>query len=118
MRRPSFDDWWPLDADHIRTRYLQQKAARLAGGKVNDHPRVIWRDHLSTSTCQVMSVWGDSGLYRVWLRTTVDPWQAACSRGGVHDAQRDGEACSHGVAAAVHWLRMHPHLAEEVRADV
>ena len=113
MNRPSFDDWFPLDETAVRTRYLRDKAARLAGGRLNDHPRVIWREHLSTSITQTFSVWGDSGVYRVWLRTTVDPWQVACSRGGVHDSQRDGQACSHGVAAAVHWLRMHPHLAEE-----
>lgn len=104
MTRPPFDAWYPLDADTIRTRYLKVKAARLAGGRVNDHPRVIWREHLSTATTQVFTVWGDSGqTYRVWLRTRTSPWQAACSRGGVHDLQRDGAACSHGLAAAVAW---------------
>jgi hypothetical protein len=103
MTQPSLGDFFPLDADTIRTAYLKAKAARLAGGTVNDHRRVIHREHLSTATTQVFTVWGDSSTYRVWLRAGTDPWTAACSRGGVHDHQPEGEACSHGLAAAVAW---------------
>ena len=104
MTQPHLGDFFPLDDETVRTRYLKRKAARLAGGQVNDHRRVIHRDHLSTSTTQVFSVWGDSGVYTVWLRPGTSPWTAACSRGGVHDHQREGAACSHGLAAAVAWL--------------
>lgn len=101
MRRPLLGDYFDLSADTIRTAYLKAKAARLVGREVHGHRAVIYRDHLSTATTKVYSVWGDSGLYTVWLRPGTSPWAAACSRGGVHDNQREGEACSHGLAAAV-----------------
>ena len=105
MTQPHLGDFFPLDDETVRTRYLKHKAARLAGGQLNDHPRVIWREHLSTRATQVFSVWGDSGaIYTVWLRPTTRPWTAACSRGGIHDNQPDGAACSHGLAAAAFWL--------------
>jgi hypothetical protein len=99
---PNPADFFPLDAEAVHTRYLKRKAARLASEQVNDHRRVIYRDHLSSATTKVFSVWGDSGVYRVWLKPAT--WQAACSRGGIHDHQREGQACSHGLAAAVAWL--------------
>jgi hypothetical protein len=109
MTQPSLGDWFPLDADTIRTAYIKSKAARLLNetwvtGPGIGHRRVIYRDHLSTATTKRYSVWGDSGrIYTVWLRTDTTPWTAACSRGGIHDHQAEGEACSHGLAAAVAW---------------
>lgn len=97
-RQPSLGDFFPLDADTIRTEYIKAKAARLAG----EPKRVIPLSHKSTLTTLHFLVFGDSGTtYRVWLRTGTSPWTAACSRGGVHDHQPEGEACSHGLAAAV-----------------
>ena len=103
MTQPSLGDYFPLDADTIRTAYLKAKAARLVGREVHGHRAVIYREHLSSATTKVYSVWGDSGLYTVWLRPGASPWTVACSRGGVHDNQREGAACSHGLAAAVAW---------------
>ena len=101
MTQPSVDQWYALDADTIRTAYLKAKAARLVGAPDD---RVTHLASLSTSITQTFLVRGDSGRrYRVWLRTTTTPWMAACSRGGIHDFQRDGQACSHGLAAAVAW---------------
>lgn len=104
MTQPSLGDFFPLDADTIRTAYLKAKAAWLLNSGMVDlgHHRVIHRPHLSSATTQVFTVWGASGSnYRVWLRPNTSPWTAACSRGGVHDMQKEGTACSHGLAAAV-----------------
>lgn len=115
--RPSLADYFPLDDEHVRTEYLKRKAARLAAEPVNDHRRVIYREHLSSAVVKVFSVWGDSGQapYTVCVLPHTDPWMAACSRGGVHDNQPPG-ACSHGVAAAAVWkLLTDP---QEATADV
>jgi hypothetical protein len=104
MSQPSLGDYFPLDADTIRTAYLKAKAARLNVDQTLGHPRVLYREHLSTPATKHFNVWGDSGaIYHVWLRPGTSPWTAACSRGGIHDHQREGEACSHGLAAAVAW---------------
>jgi len=97
VTQPSLGDYFPLDADTIRTAYLKTKAARLAG----DPERVIPLPDKSTMTTMQFLVLGDNATYRVWLRTGTSPWTAACSRGGIHDMQADGEACAHGLAAAV-----------------
>lgn len=102
--RPNLGDYFPLDDEHVRTEYLLRKAARLATEPVNDYRRVIYREHLSTRTRKVFSVWGDTGIYQVWVLPFTSPWQAVCSRGGVHDNQPEGTACSHAVAAAAVWL--------------
>lgn len=100
MTQPSLGDFFPLDADTIRTAYLKAKAARLAG----TDDRVLFLPSSSTLTTKQFLVRGDTGRqYMVWLRPTTSPWTAACSRGGIHDQQADGEACSHGLAAAVAW---------------
>jgi hypothetical protein len=116
-RRPNLGDYFPLDAKHVRTKYLKRKAVRLATEPVNGHRRVIYREHLSTKTTKVFSVWGDSSPtpYTEHLLPLHDPWLVACSRGGMHDMQPEGEACSHGVAAAVEWLLLTER--EEVTAD-
>jgi hypothetical protein len=101
--RPSLHEYFPLDDEHVRTEYLKRKAARLATEPVNDHRRVIYREHLSTQTIKAFSVWGDSATYAVCLLPGTNPWMAACSRGGVHDLQPHGQACAHGVAAAAVW---------------
>jgi hypothetical protein len=101
--RPNLGDYFDLSADTIRTEYLKRKAARLAGAPVDGIPGVIHRPHLSSATTQVFTVRGDTGLYTVHLRPHTSPWTAACSRGGIHDHQAEGEACSHGLAAAVAW---------------
>jgi hypothetical protein len=100
--RPTLSDYFPLDDEHVRTEYLKRKAARLATEPVNDHRRVIYREHLSTTVTKVFTVYGDSDRYTVCVLPYTDPWMAACSRGGVHDLQPPG-ACSHGVAAAAVW---------------
>jgi hypothetical protein len=100
MSQPPLGDFFALDADTIRTAYIKAKAARLAG----DFGRVVFHEAYSTKATKMFTVWGDTGTYTVWLRTKLPaplPWMAACSRGGVHDNQPDGEACSHGLAAAV-----------------
>lgn len=112
--RPNPGAYFALDEAHVRTEYLKRKAARLAAERVNDHRRVIYRDHLSTRTTKVFTVWGDSGRYFVHVLPYHHPWMAACSRGGVHDHQPDGAACSHAVAAAAVWQLMVDH--EEVSA--
>jgi hypothetical protein len=99
MTQPSLGDWFPLDADTIRTAYLKAKAARLAG----DAERVIPLPAKWTMTTLQFLVLGDTGTYHVWLRPHTSPWTAACSRGGIHDHQAEGAACSHGLAAAVAW---------------
>jgi len=103
--RPNLHDYFNLDEDTVRTEYLKRKAARLAGGTVNEHRAVIFRpDHAATTAAsKVFTVWGDSGTYIVHLLPHTDPWMAACSRGGVHDLQPHGQACAHGVAAAAVW---------------
>lgn len=103
--RPTLYDYFPLDDEHVRTEYLKRKAARLASEPVNDHRRVIYREHLSTRTIKVFSVWGDSSPvpYTEHLLPSTDPWMVACSRGGIHDMQPEGRACAHGVAAAAVW---------------
>ena len=104
MTQPSLGDYFPIDADTIRTKYIKDKAARLAGSgrhaQVGRH-RVVFMPNLSTTTTKRYVVHGDSRRYTVWLHTNTNPWEAACSRGGVHDMQPEGEACSHGLAAAV-----------------
>ena len=108
--RPNLGDYFALDAEHVRTEYLKRKAARLATVQVHFHPGVIYREHLSTQTVKHFSVWGDSGAtYTVCVLPHTDPWMAACSRGGVHDMQPEGEACSHGVAAAAVWQLLTEH---------
>jgi hypothetical protein len=97
MRPPRLGEWFPLSADTIRTAYIKAKAARLAG----EPERVVPLPQHATKTMLVFLVFGDNGTYRVALRPHTSPWTAACSRGGIHDNQRDGEACSHGLAAAV-----------------
>ena len=97
-KQPSLGDFFPLDAETIRTEYLKAKAARLAG----DASSVIPLPHRSNMTTMQFLVIGDSQtVYRVWLRPGTNPWTAACSRGGIHDQQPEGAACSHGLAAAV-----------------
>ena len=109
--RPNLGDYFPLDNEHVRTEYLKRKAARLASEPVNAHRRVIYREHLSTQTVKTFSVYGDTGPvpYTVCVLPHTDPWMAACSRGGVHDMQPEGEACSHGVAAAAVWQLLTEH---------
>lgn len=109
--RPSLSAYFPLDDTHVRTEYLKRKAARLATEQTNEHRRVIYREHLSTHTVKYFSVWGDSqpDPHTVCLLPSVDPWMAACSRGGVHDLQPHGQACAHGVAAAAVWLLLTDH---------
>jgi hypothetical protein len=103
--RPTLGDYFPLDDEHVRTEYLKRKAARLATTPKGNHRRVIYREHLSTQTVRYFSVWGDTEPtpYSVCVLPGTDPWMAACSRGGVHDLQPEGEACSHGVAGAAVW---------------
>ena len=98
MTQPSLGDFFPLDHDTIRTRYIKAKAGRLVS-----HHRAVLIPALSTMTTKRYRVHGDSRTYTVWLRTGTTPWTAACSRGGIHDHQAEGEACSHGLAAAVAW---------------
>lgn len=109
--RPTLGEYFALDDEHVRTEYLKRKAARLATTPVNDHRRVIYREHLSTLTVKTFSVWGDSqpAPYTVCVLPGIDPWMAACSRGGMHDMQPEGEACSHGVAAAAVWQLLTEH---------
>jgi len=109
--RPNLGDYFNLDDEHVRTEYLKRKAARLASEPVNEHRRVIYREHLSTRTVRYFTVWGDSAAapYTVCVLPHTDPWMAACSRGGVHDMQPEGEACSHGVAAAAVWQLLTEH---------
>ena len=97
MTQPHLGDFYELSPGTIRTEYIKAKAARLAG----EPERVIPLPDKSTMTTMQFLVMGDSRTYRVWLRTGTSPWMAACSRGGVHDHQPEGEACSHGLAAAV-----------------
>ena len=99
MTQPGLGDYFPLDHDTIRTRYIKAKAGRF----VESVTRPCSSPILSTATTKRFVVHGDSRRYTVWLRTGTSPWTAACSRGGVHDMQADGEACSHGLAAAVAW---------------
>ena len=113
--RPGLGDFFPLDEQTVRTEYLKAKGARL----VCDHhvTHLEWR---STLTEQWFAVRGDHGVYLVVLRPLTDPWTVACSRGGVHEMTPDGQACAHGVAAAVVWVRMTPSLrtaAEEATTD-
>jgi len=107
--RPNLGDYFPLDDEHVRTEYLLRKAARLATTQANDHRRVIYREHLSTQTVKYFTVYGDSDVRQVCVLPHTDPWMAACSRGGVHDMQPEGEACSHGVAAAAVWQLLTEH---------
>jgi len=109
--RPNLGDYFRLDESAVRTEYLKRKAARLAGGQHNDHRAVIFRPgHAATTAAvKVFTVWGDSGTYIVHLLPQTAPWMAACSRGGVHDMQPEGAACSHGVAAAAVWQLLTEH---------
>ena len=110
MRPPRLNDFVPLDAEHVYTEYLKRKAARLAGERIDGIERVTFDELRSSTFTQIFAVRGDSGAYRVWLRPGADPWMAACSRGGVHDAQPEGRACSHMLAAAAKWLAMNADL--------
>jgi hypothetical protein len=101
MTQPSLGDFFPLDADTIRTAWLKSQAAKF----VAERERVFLDPVRSTFATKRYIVVGDHGRYHVWLRTGTSPWTAACSRGGIHDNQPEGEACSHGLAAAVAWLR-------------
>ena len=107
--RPNLSDFVELSDDTVRTEFLKLKAARLASTRVEGIPRVIYRPEESTASYQVFTVRGDTDPrhpYTVWLAPNRQPWAAACSRGGVHDMQRDGDACSHGLAAAAVWMLM------------
>jgi hypothetical protein len=91
---PPLGDWFPLDEETI-SRYVADKALRLTLGSVTQRP------HLSSKTTKCASVLGDNGRYLVWFTPHSQPPMGACGRGGVHDAQPDGEACSHPLAGAV-----------------
>lgn len=109
--RPGLGDFFDLDETTVRTEYLKAKGARL----VLDQ-QVTWLEWKSTLTEQWFWVRGDHAVYIVVVRPLTDPWTAACSRGGVHEATPDGRACAHGLAAAVQWVRLCPalqHAAEE-----
>jgi hypothetical protein len=103
--RPGLGDFFPLDETTVRTEYLKAKGARL----VLDQ-QVTWLEWKSTLTEQWFSVRGDHARYIVVVRPLTDPWTAACSRSGVHEATPDGVACAHGLAAAVQWVRLCPNL--------
>lgn len=105
--RPGLDEFFPLDETTVRAQYLQAKGARL----VLDH-QVTYLEWRSTMTEQCFAVRGDHAVYQVVLRTLVDPWEAACSRGGIHEILEAGRACAHGVAAAVQWVRMNEGLRQ------
>ena len=113
--RPGLGDFFKLDETAVRTEYLKAKGARL----VLDH-QATWIQWRSTKTEQWFWIRGDHAVYTVVLRPLTDPWTAACSRRGQHEATPDGQACAHGLAAAVAWVRMSPSLqsaAEEVWID-
>lgn len=112
--RPNLGDFIDLSEEKVHTEFLLRKAARLASTKVEGIPRVIYRPDESTASYKVFTVRGDTDPrhpYTVWLAPGRQPWAAACSRGGVHDHQRDGDACSHGLAAAAVWMLMHDREA-------
>jgi hypothetical protein len=112
--RPGLGEFFDLDETTVRTEYLRAKGARLVLAHQFTH--LEWK---STLTEQWFAVRGDHAAYRVVLRPLTDPWSAACSRGGVHEMTPDGQACAHGVVAAVAWVRLNPRLrkmVEEVQA--
>jgi hypothetical protein len=108
--RPGLGDFFNLDEQTVATEYLKAKSTRLICGQ-----QVTWLEWKSVGvTEQWFAVRGDHGMYRVVLRPLTDPWSAACSRGGVHDATPDGQPCAHGLAAAVQWVRMDERRREAV----
>jgi hypothetical protein len=118
--RPHYGDWFEVTPETCRTRYIKAKSARLLGQKLDGIERVIFRDlhPLTTATTKVFTVRGDTDPrhpYTCHVRPFCMPWMAACSRGGVHDLQREGEACAHGLAAATKWWRLSA-TPEEVAA--
>jgi len=131
---PDFTEWVPLDRAHVRTTYLEAKAARLVLGE-----RVTWLPEPEAPSelaellgvevpepgCYRFRVEGDHKPYECWAKVVDDPQQgethrtfwATCSRGGDHDYTLVGAACSHMLAAAVELARtVRPelgHLVEE-----
>jgi hypothetical protein len=113
--RPGLGEFFPLDETTVRTEYLKAKGARLVLAHLVTHLELK-----SSRAEQWFAVRGDHAAYKVVLRPLTDPWEAACSRGGVHEMTRDGQACAHALAAAVAWVRMNPSLreaAEEASTD-
>jgi len=99
-RAPGYQVRFPLD---IASGYLEAKAGRLVVAG-----RVTPLEHRWSRTVIVGLVGGAHGTYRCWVWPGMDPWQGACSRGGAHDYQRDGQPCSHPLALAAWYLLRHP----------
>jgi hypothetical protein len=97
MRPAPLTECFPL-TDQLLTRYLRRKGARLVSDSI-----VAIREHLCTATMVVGWVRGDNGGYLCQLFPGHDPWLGWCPRGGIHDATRPGDACSHPLALAAKW---------------
>jgi hypothetical protein len=128
---PDFTEWVPLDRAHVRTTYLEAKAARLVLGQ-----RVSWLPEPEVPSelaellgvdqpeprCWRFRVEGDHAPYECWAKVTWDDPQqvethptfwATCSHGGDHDFTPVGAACSHMLAAAVELARtVRPELGQ------
>lgn len=94
-RRPtrprSLTDWFDLGD---LSAYVERKGERLAAAD-----QVRREPGLDSKVIRAGLVKGDSRRwYRCWVNAAG---QGACERGGVHDHQPDGEACSHAKALAV-----------------